>query len=337
MKKLKNNAGASMVEVMIYMVIGVIVIGYALNSMGTISTGYVRGRTVMKMQKDGRDAVQAMARDIAGIGNKFYVDAFTASVTHDFDVNTVPVTQYITYYITRPSPTQQDYVSDYTTTTHTRSSMGLPDDRNWLFATYCGNLNVANAEVNDPDFSASFIHSDGEPYDTLTFYQMRMTDPQTPQDIVRIRYYVTVTNGVGTLWRDEVTADTAGLNAAVVGTPPNPPTIAQWAIARSAIWDGAPVESIAILDNVAALQFLYSPDGFTWDDVPTDERHLQKMVKIELLVQSHRDVDGAVSPDQTLAEGTAGEFVIRSGTGLYRLYEKIVEIPNNGIIAIPTP
>ncbi len=332
MKKQNNNAGASMVEVMIYMVIGLIVIGYALNSMEVISTGYVRGRTVMKMQKDGLDVVQVMARDIANTGFKFYVDQVTRSVKHDFDgnndYNDNNSPKNITFYMTRPSPTIQTYSSDYSTANNT--PVGLPDDRPWYFASYCGKLNVVGTDLSDS--SASFIHVEidpADPNDELTFYRMRMSnDSYDPQDIVRVRYYVSGT----TLFREElVSAVTGGLDQTIVGLPT--PSDAQITTARNSIWNEGDVETVAILDNIAALQFLFYSNGAGWVTDPTGVRHNQTMIKIQLLVASSRRVDGASSPAQTLADGSV--TIAPVDNTLFRLYEKIVEIPNNGTVALP--
>jgi hypothetical protein len=331
MKKLKNRSGSTMLEVLIYMFVGLIVIGYALDSIGVISKGYVHTRTVMKMQKDGHDAVQILAREIANTGQKFYMDEIIDEVRHDLDVPGTYEDEDLTMYITRPSATVQSYIKN----NETGATVEF-DDRNWLYATYCGNMNVNNGELL-PDFSASFIHADGDFangvfFDTLTFYKMEMANATTPADIVRLRYYVTVTNGVGTLFRDELVSDNTELNTPIA--IPNP-VAANWLVKGNNIWGGG-VSTVAILENVTALQFLYSQDGVTWINDPTDVRHLQKMVKIQLLVKSIRDVAGPVSAPQTLAEGTPSEFTV-STLGLHRLYEKIVQIPNNGIIQIPTP
>ncbi len=319
MKKLKNNSGASMVEVMIYMVIGLIVIGYALSSMDVISTGYVRGRTVMKMQKDGRDAVQLLARDIANLGFKFYVDEIDANVWKDFNSDNTITNEDITFYMTRPSPTVQSFPNDYRT--DPIGTVDLSDDANWFYATYYGFLNVGSSSA---DSAASFNHTNANAtaYDELLFYKMKMSDSQTEPDIVSVHYRV---DGDGTLWRDDIIANQNGLaNAARAdrGT---------W---YGSVWGAGTTNSVAILENVAALQYLFSKDGASWTNSTTNERHLYKMIKIQLLVQSHRDVNGAVSPSYTFDEGTSSEVTIPAGSGLLRLYEKIVEIPNNGIIAL---
>jgi len=338
MKKLNNNSGASMVEVMIYMVIALIVIGYALNSMGTISKGYVRSRTVNKMQKDGRDAVQVMAREIGNTGFKFYIDIFTADV--NTESATSPGTFFVvptTHYFTRPTRSPQIYTRDFDPSNTTTNTAFLPvnttfpvasDDANWLYATYFGLFNDDDATTHAiNDSSASFSFVSGANYDQLTILSATLAGTNNLENIKQITYFV----GTDTLYRVERIALASDLNTAT-GLP---------AVRRELVWRydvASKPDTMAILDNVAAMQFLFSPDGTasSWINDPEDVRHLQKVIKIQLLVKSDRTVDQNVGVDHRLGvDGNGnGGVVINDPTTIFRLYEKVVEIPNNGIIAL---
>lgn len=69
-KKIKNNAGTTLVELMIYMIIASIVI---INVYKVITEGtktYVHNRAVSKGQFNARDAINSITKDIASMGYK---------------------------------------------------------------------------------------------------------------------------------------------------------------------------------------------------------------------------------------------------------------------------
>jgi hypothetical protein len=71
-KKISNNAGTTLVELMVYMIVGLIVITSAFRIISKAASGYVHGRTVSKAQFGARDGVSAIARDIASMGYKMH-------------------------------------------------------------------------------------------------------------------------------------------------------------------------------------------------------------------------------------------------------------------------
>ncbi len=335
---LKSNAGASMVEVMIYMVLGLIVIGYALNSMTTISKGYVRGRTVMKMQKDGRDAVQVMSREIGNTGYKFYIDTITAEVNRFIDDGAgggAYQEQEVTHYLTRPSRIRQSYITNEDIKDHSSydpiaKSGGtvqrhyLDADTNWLNATYCGEFNFAGQ--SDVDSAASFTFVNGTPFDELTIYKAIPQGTNELREIHSVRYFVGgVAPNIDTLFREELIATSTLLDG----------TYSDLADAAANIWPTTPTSTMAILDNITSMQFMFSENGRDWVADPTGKRHRMKMIKVQLLVNSNRTMDQSISVPHTLGKelpvGDPGVTINEPDT-LYRLYEKIVEIPNNGIV-----
>ncbi|MCL2844281.1 MAG: prepilin-type N-terminal cleavage/methylation domain-containing protein [Chitinivibrionia bacterium] len=77
---MKNNSGATLVELMVYMVVGLIVITAAFQSIARGTRGYQHGRQVSRVQGDARTGVAVIARDIATMGFK----------THFITVNNAP-------------------------------------------------------------------------------------------------------------------------------------------------------------------------------------------------------------------------------------------------------
>ncbi|MCL1946922.1 MAG: PilW family protein [Chitinivibrionia bacterium] len=67
-----NNAGTTLVELMVYMIVGLIVITGALKVISNATGSYVHGRAVSKAQFGARDGVSAMSRDISSMGFKTY-------------------------------------------------------------------------------------------------------------------------------------------------------------------------------------------------------------------------------------------------------------------------
>jgi hypothetical protein len=72
--KTKNikNAGTTLVELMVYMIVGLIVITATFKVLSKATNGYIHARAVSKAQYNARDGLIAMARDIASMGYKVY-------------------------------------------------------------------------------------------------------------------------------------------------------------------------------------------------------------------------------------------------------------------------
>lgn len=334
----KRNNGHSLVETMIYMILGIIVIGYALSSMTHISKGYVKSRTVMKMQKDGRDAVQIMAREIGNTGFKYYIQTEDREVTKDFDGDGTVVSSggtdnetnvMMTHYFTRPSKEPHSITTDFTTATPTVEL--LDADSLWLLAAYTGPFNDDGAFRNgfEEDSAASFFfwESNTTLSDTLEIYRSRLSGTNSLRDVQRIKYFLST----DTLFREEWTAQ-AGTGAGELDN-----TYGSVPEASSEIWAKAEKINMALIENAKALQFQFSENGRDWKNDPAGRRHLVKQIKIQLLVASNREFDERYAVNYDLGVEVAGGTpdVSVSGTAdgaIYRLYEKIVEVPNNGVL-----
>ena len=86
------------------------------------------------------------------------------------------------------------------------------------------------------------------------------------------------------------------------------------------------------VEHVKALQFQFSENGRDWVNDPTLEskRHLMKLIKIQLLVKSSKEFNQMYDVEYSV--GDLDPTLLQNGKSLFRLYEKIVEIPNNGIL-----
>jgi len=67
-----KNAGTTLVELMVYMIVGLIVITATFKVLSKATNGYIHARAVSKAQYNARDGLIAMARDIASMGYKVY-------------------------------------------------------------------------------------------------------------------------------------------------------------------------------------------------------------------------------------------------------------------------
>jgi len=68
--KKKNNGGTTIVELMVYMIVGLIVITAAFQTIGRATRGHQHGRIVSRVQGDARTGVTVIARDMASMGFK---------------------------------------------------------------------------------------------------------------------------------------------------------------------------------------------------------------------------------------------------------------------------
>ncbi len=73
-KRGMNSHGYTLVELILYSVIALIVVGFSLSLIRTTSKSYTRDRRKSRMQTEGRNAVLMMAREIVNTGFKTYLD-----------------------------------------------------------------------------------------------------------------------------------------------------------------------------------------------------------------------------------------------------------------------
>ena len=304
MKKLSNNAGVTIAELMIYIVLGLIVVGYALSAMTDMAKGYTRTRTVMKMQKDGRDAIQIMAREIANTGFKYYIHDTTVAV------KTTAGTNSQTFYTTRPTRFPVVYTTNSdagaTQASNPPKQLVLSSQLNWLRATYCGNWNRTETNIIiGEDFGVTL------PTDTAASFRFRNQAGTKKSDT--LVFYAGVLNPAGNriqavhkvvYWLDEATKTIQRKEQM-----PHAPDLnidSRVADGTDGAWgDASSPTTMALIDRVVALQFMFSKDGINWDNDPTKdaagndlfERHLIKMIKIQMVVESDKTQKSNASPN----------------------------------------
>ncbi len=170
-----NNRGLSLVEVLLYIVIGMIVIGYALNAMTAVAKGYVRERSVTGMQASGRDAIGVLGREIATTGFKVYLDTNT---------------------ITPTGSTQPQMVY----TTQVQSGAYLED---FVFPQNIVNAGAYPYPQGTDEYKASIIFGAGPGLtDTLEIFRAKMRDAHNVSAVERIKYYVDNTGASPQLIRE---------------------------------------------------------------------------------------------------------------------------------------
>lgn len=77
--KTSKNSGFTLIELILYMLIAAIVVGFSFSMIGSVSQGYTQERRKSKMQTEGRNAVTMMAREIINTGFKIYLKGNGAS------------------------------------------------------------------------------------------------------------------------------------------------------------------------------------------------------------------------------------------------------------------
>jgi len=267
-----SNKGHTIAELIVYMVLGLIVTGFALNAISHMAKNYVHGREITKIQANGRDAINAMSRDLANTGFKYYIEK----------VGTAPAV-----FNVRPTETSSDSL--------------------FLLGSYTGRR-VHLVGVLPAD--ASFYHWNATPYDSIEVFRCNLATTNSLASVERIKYKVIGT----TLYRVSRTCTNRTL------------------VSGNIDWTGA-YDSTAIVENVQGIQYQFSTDGLDWasHDNPTGDadRHLMKHIKVSLLVSSERDASIGKS---TKTETVGSVSVTRDGQHLYRSYEGVISIPNNGIV-----
>jgi len=157
--KKKNNSGATLIELMVYMIVGLIVITAAFQSIARGTRGYQHGRQVSRVQGDARTGVATIARDIASMGFKTHIE---------MDNNVTP-----------PRPVAR--ISDF----------GYTD-----IAGIVGTANVATPPLPESQaaffFRPSIAGVDGATGfgDTLEFFRIRVNPAGTLEARERIVYFL---------------------------------------------------------------------------------------------------------------------------------------------------
>ena len=270
---MKNNRGTTLAELMVYMVIAILILGYIFRAMQDVAKNYVRGREVTKLQTNGRDAIALLARDIVNTGMKYYIKIDTiknGSDTLEYLLSPIDYTADSLYF-------KGAYTSAYVDTAHAPS-----------------------------DSFASFFVWPGVVSDTLEIYKEEMARADSSKGVKSSKYFIANDTLMG-VYRS---FDNRNLVGGKLG------------------W-GTP-DTMAIMGGAKSLQFQFSVDGGTWIDNPNtnNQRDQMKYIKVSLVVESHRTTSIS-SGTGTISSGD--QTVTKSGDKIYRTYERVIPIFNNGV------
>lgn len=155
-----NRKGLTLVEVTIYIVLGTLVLTYALAAMKSVSKTYVHGREVTKMQQTGRDAINSIGRDLVNTGFKYYLFKDTNATTNKVE------------YEARPKKTDADSL--------------------FLKGTYLSDKVDPDYNTASPrraDSTASYFHTNFDPGDELELFRAKLVRTDLIGSIERVRYH----------------------------------------------------------------------------------------------------------------------------------------------------
>lgn len=132
-RPIRGQSGISLLEIVVYGALALIVVGFAVRSLGNLHKGAFKNQETAQLRGDGEDALLIFSRDLRNLGLKriFY----------------------------SPSP-------------------------NVLVDTVLKRIQWASGD------SSSFLHSPGNPYDTLTFIKPELDSSDKPRGIDTVRYAV---------------------------------------------------------------------------------------------------------------------------------------------------
>ena len=156
---MRNNRGVTLAELMVYLVVATLVIGYSLRAMQDMSVYYVKARQVTKMQSSGRDAISALARTIGNTGFKYYLKKDTVNSSGNDSV----------IYTFHPTPTSSDSL--------------------FLFASYTSSYIDGSSPLPN-DSAASFIESQGATSDTLEIFRLQPLTADSIVAVERIKFFI---------------------------------------------------------------------------------------------------------------------------------------------------
>jgi hypothetical protein len=179
------------------------------------------------------------------------------------------------------------------------------DDSLFLFGSYISSY-VDLAGILPADSAASFFEYEGSVCDTLEILRSKLARVDSIGSVERTSYFIKN----DTLFR----INRICTNPVLVGGK------IDW---------GTP-DTIAIIENAKGLQFQYSKDGYSWVDSPSDRSEI-KHIRVQLVIRSARSDDISL-PTTPLRIGNAD--IVREPNYLYRVYEQVITIRNNGILVL---
>ena len=76
----KNKKGYTLLELMLYMTMAVMIIGFSMNMIGITQKQYGHQRSMTRLQGEGRNAIYIIAADLQNTGLKYFLDEVSTDV-----------------------------------------------------------------------------------------------------------------------------------------------------------------------------------------------------------------------------------------------------------------
>lgn len=227
-KKIVHNQGVTLVELMVYIVLGVLVVSYAMATMKSVSKQYVHGREVAKMQQNGRDAINIIARDLVNTGFKYYIYTWLDDNGNE-------------QYETRP-----------------KRGLNGSADTTFLYASYNSKVKqfgVYSDSTVSADSAASFLYwnTSNYPGDEIITYRSKLVRSDSVGSVERVRYYLDT--GDSTLYRAVDICDNTNLciggnivwkDGPRVGVVENVIAFQLQFSSNGIVWEDAPIDKAAV-------------------------------------------------------------------------------------------
>lgn len=321
-----NNKGLSLVEVVIYMVISIVVIGYIFNTLSNITQTFHQEKKKSNLQMTGQDAIGMLARDLAATGYKHILDTlhlgdsiiyrrrvFKGTTLRDV-LNEFPKgeahPEYDASFLIYTS-TYLDDIEVFKAKMKDAHRLDSVQRITYLTDT-AGGLKRENRSymvfLEDFDFDADTSNK----YEVCHYPEAGGKEHtiEIPRSSVpiHIHHHEDYLGGC----RDEY-------------------------IGPSDVdenkWDHDPDNDLFLLKNVTALKYNFSEDFVNWENIPTNPNMIN-YIRIKLLIRSEEEGNVINRPTFDLGIGEDElplTFTPPEGNKyFYRLYERTVEVPSNG-------
>ena len=333
-KKIQKNlqAGYTLVEAMVYLVIAVFIITYAVKTMNSMTKSYTRHRSVSKVQLNGRDAINIMARQIAGAGFKYvlrydpktYDDEGATPPSGKIGSDTMPGSFYHFWPTFDDTPKDKKYAE----------FIFYEEDYDGpIPGTSTGD---ASPDNNLDSSSIAYIRRGTVIKRWKDELMLRKLQPNQENNTIlsgiELQFRIkgdTLLQITDTLWNYDNGAN-SGVNPNWAGT---------WLYSERPSTPNGP-DTLILLTGVKVLQYAFSEDGTKWYaslDGPLKAKNVC-YIKIGIVIATNRKVGHGENRSFTYSAtsyGQARTYAPADSTNgdqfrLHRFYEQIIEVPNNG-------
>lgn len=321
-----NNKGLSLVEVVVYMIVSIIIIGYIFNTLSNITHSFHQEKKKSVLQMNGQDAISLLARDIATTGFKHFLDTSKIEDSILYRKRIFKGTYLRTVLKEFPNGKES---SEY--------------DASFLIypGTYFDTLEVLRAKMLhahklDTVQRITYVPDNGELKRESRSYLRFIDDIDFDSD-TNSKYEICHFPDDAS---DNPHTLTVSRSAIITHIDHHDDYLGECVdeyIGPSDVdenkWDYDNSNDVYILNNIVALKFNFSEDFETWYNDPPDPE-LVNYIRIMLLLRSEREGNVVNNPTFNLGIGEDElplTYTVPEGNKyFYRLYERTVEVPSNG-------